>query len=89
MPRNVRNYWIEADIDGRRNALAGGPVRKDGGFDLTIKMREHGWIKDAVAITGRVDKDGNLVLSIALESATTDAIVNGGRHKYYTIKTER
>ena len=89
MPRNVRNYWIEAEVDGLKTPIATGPRSRIGGFDLTIKMREHGWIKDAVAITGRVDKDGNLVLSIALESATTDAIVNGGRHKYYTIKTER
>lgn len=46
MPRNTRNFWIELDIDGRTQTIAGGPISKDGGFDITIRVRENGSISD-------------------------------------------
>lgn len=33
MPRNVRNFWIDAQIDGR-TVLTGGPKGKGGGAAL-------------------------------------------------------
>ena len=63
MPRNVRNFWIEADIDGQKSGIAGGPQRKDGGFDLTIKQRSDGQIVEALEVLGRVI-DGELVLKV-------------------------
>jgi len=50
----VRNFWIKADIDGRKTKLTGGPRHKDGGFDLTIYMRHDGAIIEALEIRGRV-----------------------------------
>jgi len=38
----VRNWWIEADVDGRKTPLSGGPRSKDGGFQLTIYQRVKG-----------------------------------------------
>lgn len=64
MPRNVRNFWITADIDGRRSPFASGPVRKDGGFDLTIKIRDGGNVVRALDIIGRADEDGDLRLIV-------------------------
>lgn len=53
MPRNVRNFWIEANIDGRTSKVATGPASKDGGFDLEILFRELGTIsKYPIAIRG-------------------------------------
>ena len=60
----VRNFWIEADIDGRKTRLAGGPVRKDGGFDLTVLIREDGEPVEAVEIRGRAQPDGRLRLYV-------------------------
>ena len=39
MPRNVRNFWISADVDGRNGRVTFGPRSKKGGFSLNIKMR--------------------------------------------------
>jgi hypothetical protein len=60
MPRNVRNFWIEANIDGRATAFVGGPQSKDGGFDMRILQRDNGDIITALHVRGFVDSDGNL-----------------------------
>ena len=49
----VRNFWIDADIDGRQTTLGGGPRSKDGGMDVTIYQRDEGGIKRAFTITCR------------------------------------
>lgn len=46
----VRNFWIEADIDGRATMLAGGPRGKRDGMDVTIYQRDDGSIKTAVKV---------------------------------------
>lgn len=58
----VRNWWIDADIDGRQTRLEGGPRRKDGGFTLRIYQREDGSISKAGWIEGFVGADGALIL---------------------------
>lgn len=72
MPRNVRNFWIEADIDGRKSAFASGPVRKDGGFELTIKMRSEGSIVEAISAHGWVDEQGNIRMWVRPKGAEWD-----------------
>ena len=42
MRRNVRNFRIEAEVDGRKTLIAFGPRGKDGGFYLTVYMRNKG-----------------------------------------------
>lgn len=64
MPRTVRNFWLDASIDGRRSYLSGGPRSKDGGFTLSVKVRDHGGITKALTISGRAKDDGSLVLSV-------------------------
>lgn len=63
MVANVRNFWIEADIDGRKTKLAGGPRCKDGGIELTIKQRVRGNIVTVARVEGYAVND-NLMLSI-------------------------
>lgn len=48
----VRNFYINANIDGRQTNLTGGPANKDGGFDLLITQRDNGSIIDAAKIEG-------------------------------------
>ncbi len=64
-PRNVRNFWLELDVDGRSTRIAAGPVARDGGFDLVIKMRSAGDVVETVHVTGRADQDGALTLRVA------------------------
>lgn len=46
----VRNFWIDADIDGRQTELSGGPRAKDGGMSVIIKQRDAGEITTALRI---------------------------------------
>jgi len=52
MPRNVRNFWIEAEVDGRKTPVKFGPRGEDGGFSLTIYIRNRGEIERVAEITG-------------------------------------
>lgn len=61
--RNVRNFWVDLDVDGRSH-VATGPARKDGGFELNIKMRDGGSVKDALRIVGNALEDGTLELHV-------------------------
>jgi hypothetical protein len=58
----VRNWWIEADIDGRQTYLSGGPRNKGGGFRLDIYQRSNGNITKAGYLEGFCGADGQLVL---------------------------
>ena len=62
MPRNVRNFWIETDIDGA-NTMSGGPRSKDGGFSANIFIRSNGGVMKAVNISGHADGE-HLLLAI-------------------------
>lgn len=59
----TRNYWLDAHIDGRTTRLTGGPQRKDGGFELTVYMRQDGSRAKALIVEGRAD-NGELTLKI-------------------------
>lgn len=38
----MRNFYMEADIDGRSSMLTGGPAAKDGEMYVTIRQRDAG-----------------------------------------------
>lgn len=38
----MRNFWLTADIDGRKTPLAGGARAKDGGMTVEIRQRAKG-----------------------------------------------
>jgi len=65
MPRNVRNFWIELEVDGRKQRIATGPVSKGGGFSLTVKMRDQGEIITALSVEGVACSDNTLILRAA------------------------
>ena len=61
----MRNFWIEAEIDGKKTKLASGPRAKDGGFELTVKVRSNGESLRAVEIRGFVHSvTGKLILDV-------------------------
>lgn len=61
----VRNFWIEADVDGRETPLAGGPRSKDDGFTLTVFVRHDGSILTGFTVSGHAAQDGQLRLSVS------------------------
>ena len=70
MPRCERNFWIELDVDGKKTRVATGPRSKDGGFSMTIYMRDEGGAETAARIRGEVLwGGGELALNIAPDTS--------------------
>lgn len=59
----VRNFWVDAHIDGRKTELSGGPVCKDGGMNVVIKQRSEGGIITAFKVCC-YEVDGELVAEV-------------------------
>ncbi len=57
----VRNFWVDADVDGRQTMLGSGHRAKDGGMEVTIYQRDDGSISTALRIACRVNWRGQLV----------------------------
>jgi len=75
MPRNVRNFWIDLDVDGR-NPISAGPKGAGGGFELNIKMRDEGSVKDALRVVGNITRDGTIELHV-LPFDRQDFVIEG------------
>jgi hypothetical protein len=82
MPRNVRNFWVEGNVDGAKSPQGFGPRNKDGGLSLTIYQRNAGNVEVAVRIRGFAHSDGTLRLEI-------DAPRHGEGGGSFEIKTLR
>lgn len=75
MPRNVRNFWIEAEVDGHKTPIKFGPTGKDGGFRLTVFMRNKGGVEEVVRMAGYVSSaTGRLILWADREDGKTGNI---------------
>jgi len=64
MPRNVRNFWVEANIEGRRTMLSGGPQGKLDGLHLYLYQRDKGDITTALRVHASADRYGALTLAV-------------------------
>lgn len=62
----VRNFWIDADIDGRQTMLSGGPRSKDGGMEVNIYQRNDGGIHHTVKVNCRANGD-NLITDVYID----------------------
>lgn len=85
MPRNVRNFWLDASIDGRSSDLSGGPVAKDGGFNLKLLQRSNGDILDGGAETVNIRgvSDGDeVILRIDIPAGFERNEQSGGSVRY-------
>ena len=78
MPQHTRNFWIDLDVDGRKNSIGTGPRSKDGGFEMTILMREDGDISDKrVRIVGTSSMDGENNILVEVIDSTGINVVSG------------
>ena len=60
----VRNFWFDADIDGRESKVSGGPRAKDGGMVIDLFQRKEGEITKSFKIRCYEEREGMLVISI-------------------------
>ena len=61
----VRNFYLVADIDGRKEALTGGPRSKDGGMYIRVNARKNGASVSACTIVCYFDPDtGTLKVNV-------------------------
>lgn len=57
---SARNFWLRAEIDtpgGVKQCLSGGPAAADGGFTLSIEMRDQGKSRQVLTIKGSAEGD--------------------------------
>ena len=59
----VRNFYVEANIDGRETTLGGGPRNKMGEMTVRLYQRDEGEITDALLIECR-ERDGVLITEV-------------------------
>lgn len=82
MPRTIRNFWVELEVDGQQTILASGPKSQAGGFRLAIKIRDNKTIKQAITITGRtLETDPEILVlegyvSACEKSHTSEQVIN-------------
>lgn len=79
MPRHVRNFWLEATIDGRQSVFTGGPQAKDGGFHLDIMQRSKGSSIRALRVEGFATSDGGICLSVFDATGTRVSLLESKR----------
>jgi len=67
VPKSVRNFWVETEVDGLARTMASGPRNKKGGFTTKVLVREEGSISDSyLMIEGKADDEGNLLLTVKM-----------------------
>lgn len=59
-PRNVRNFWFRADVDGRNSPLESGPVAKEDGMGIVLWQRDQGQVTRLLEVTCWAEEDGTL-----------------------------
>ena len=60
----VRNFYVEADIDGRQTTLGGGPKSKDGGMTVLIHQRHDGDVVYHAVKIRCTERDGKLMTEV-------------------------
>lgn len=89
MPQNVRNFWVEGNIDGRGPVNFGGPKARDGGFEMTVYQRDEGDVTVALRLAGRALSDGRLVLDVQTADHYSTPDQAGRVPEFLSIRTRR
>ena len=71
MPRNLRNFWIELDVEGYVHTIARGPRRRGEGFSLTINIASHGGPYRLMRISGFALQNGRNRVIVDLDRKLT------------------
>jgi len=71
-PRNVRNFWLEAEIDGRKDPLKGGPRQSDGGMIIRLYQRHRGHPFQVLEISCRTYEDEIVSTHVKIDDPSPD-----------------
>ena len=69
---NTRNFYLRAEIDGRKSELTGGPASKDGGMYVELLMRSEGKPVNVLRINCTAYDDGCLRVHVSRPSLPDD-----------------
>lgn len=64
MARNVRNSYVNIQVDGRATDISTGPISKDGGMVARFKVRDDGCAVKSVTVSAWAARDGTLRLTV-------------------------
>lgn len=65
----MRNFWMDAHVDGRETPVGAGPRAKDGGMSATFRMRGGGNSVEAVRVVC-YEQNGELVVRVVADGKT-------------------
>ena len=68
----VRNFYLKANIDGRKEELTGGPAGRNGGISVDFLVNNKGIPESAVRIYGSVTKEGKLKVHVYIKNVNTN-----------------
>ena len=64
-PKTKKNFYLNAEIDGRQTNVSAGPKDKDGGMFCRFYMLDKGEVVEAFRVVGTThDPEGNLTYNI-------------------------
>ena len=71
----MRNFYMEAKVDGRKTLLKGGPRNKDGGMFITFYQKEKGESVEVLKVVSSVLPNGNLRTAIHMKGFEPKVII--------------
>jgi hypothetical protein len=74
MPKTVRNFWLNLDVDGRASSTGTGPAGHTGGFVLTVLLREDGGISERRLRVRGYSNGSTVYLEAYAEGEGTEAL---------------
>jgi hypothetical protein len=60
----MRNAWMDASIDGRKNDISGGPIGNDGTMAVNFRLKNKGESVQSVYVRTYAAHDGRLDLVV-------------------------
>jgi len=88
MPRNVRNSWVELDVDGRASTIATGPRRTNGTMTATFYLRNNGDVVRVLTVRQFVEDDGTITFAIA-QTPESHALQHYHQGGYTELRSKR
>ena len=91
-PRNLRNFWLELNVDGYAHTVYRGPKSHSGGFDLVVKVASHGESVDLLRLVGAPLQNGKnrVILQLNRELSPGEEVLNAleGQGDYTLVLEE-